>query len=159
MKYTITPIIFFCLLLMVFGCKNDTPQEKSADPVTEKNDEKVAGTNPLPKSTVTLVTFYDFNAQRSYMDYRRIKIKSEGGDPVRDAVNAFLRQNRIGPDLTRFKLDQIMVEDGVSIFKISGLSKLKDNEYKPLFKTALDSTIIYNYPNKPFKVVVNDEEI
>lgn len=160
MKSTTLFYIFSILLLaLLFSCKSDPKVEQTETPPTEESNPKIAGNNPSPKSTLTLVTFYDFNAQRSYMDYRRVKIKESSGDIVRDAVATYLGQNRIGNDLNRFKLDQIKMENGTATFMISGLSKVKNHKSKDLFKIGLDSTIIYNYPNKKFKIEVNGQTL
>lgn len=159
MNYKIITLFIFGLFL--FQCKNEPKATAPTPETTEVTEpgEKIGGTNPLPQKNLTLITFYDFNAQRSFMDYRRVKIKESSGDAVRDAVNTFLRQHRVGGNLNKFRLDRIKMENDLSIFMISGLSKLKNDEFKPLFKTALDSTIIYNYPNKKFKVIVNGETL
>ena len=134
MKFYLFLAASFLCLGTCYSCTENHPS------IAEINKASLVLTwNEHPGDKVIII--YDFDIMRRQYDYRAVKLTTSTGDPLRDVVEVFLKENYYSNNMKEVSLKSIEENNGVMNLNFSGKTRFKVKKEKEICLKALLLTI------------------
>ncbi|MEO1518632.1 MAG: hypothetical protein AAFV95_26700 [Bacteroidota bacterium] len=100
---------------------------------------------------------YDYDPAKTRLEFRAVKMPHSSGDPLEDAIRAFLSENRLSGQFDEMGLDRQVTEDQTTTFIFSGKPHYGSPQDSSLFLQALDMTIARHHNTMDYQIVLLDQ--
>ena len=129
---------------MMSACGNTSDQVAYSDAQLAKTQKNVA-------------LIYDYNPGKTHLEFRAVKLQQASGDPLKDAIQAFLQETQLSGEYDSMDLDQKITEDEITKFIFSGKPQYGSSQDSSLFFQALDMTIARHHNNLEYQIFMLDQ--